>query len=89
MTIDAGRCPTCDGAETILLRGVRVACPTCCATRHFAAPLRGALETLRGISRDGLLVFLALVFAAVATFAVMDAYAPQLQAIASSWFVLK
>jgi hypothetical protein len=79
MTINADRCPTCDGAETILLRGERVACPTCCATRHFSAPVQGALDTLRGRSHGSPLVFLALALAAIATVAVLLAYVPQLK----------
>jgi hypothetical protein len=32
MTIDAERCPTCNEDRFIVLRGNRVACPTCCST---------------------------------------------------------
>jgi hypothetical protein len=34
VTIDAERCPTCDEERFIMLRGNRIDCPTCCATRH-------------------------------------------------------
>ena len=51
-TIDAERCPTCDEARFIMLRGNRVACPTCCSTiRHgelYVAPeSRRLLQTRR------------------------------------------
>ena len=32
MTIDAERCPTCNEARIVIIRGDRVACPTCCST---------------------------------------------------------
>jgi hypothetical protein len=33
--IDAERCPTCNEERFVMLRGKRVACPTCCSTiRH-------------------------------------------------------
>jgi hypothetical protein len=50
MTIDADRCPTCAGAETILLRGMRVPCPTCCTTHRSATrhrELRSSIEAHR------------------------------------------
>jgi hypothetical protein len=31
-TIDAERCPTCNEARFVMIRGNRVACPTCCST---------------------------------------------------------
>jgi len=31
-TIDAERCPTCNEARFVVIRGDRVACPTCCST---------------------------------------------------------
>jgi len=31
-TIDAERCPTCNEARFVVLRGNRVACPTCSST---------------------------------------------------------
>ena len=31
-TIDAEHCPTCNEARFVMLRGNRVACPTCCST---------------------------------------------------------
>jgi ribosomal protein S27AE len=31
-TIDAERCPTCSETRFVVLRGNRVACPTCCST---------------------------------------------------------
>ena len=34
VTIDAERCPTCNEDRYIMLRGNRIDCPTCCATRH-------------------------------------------------------
>jgi ribosomal protein S27AE len=34
-TIDAERCPTCNEARFVLVRGDRVACPTCCSTMRL------------------------------------------------------
>jgi hypothetical protein len=34
MTIDSSRCPTCDGAQFVVLRGDRVRCPTCTPPTH-------------------------------------------------------
>jgi hypothetical protein len=84
MTIDAGRCPTCSGAESILLRGARVACPTCCATRNFTGPAQGTSGTLQGRLAASGLVFVTLALGAIATVAVLFKYGPQLQALLSS-----
>src|SRR5437762_2457220 len=89
MTIDAERCPTCSGAESISLRGARVACPTCCATRNFTAPIRGTSRTLHGRPPTSGLVFVTLALGAIATLAMLFKYGPQLQAILSRSVGLK
>jgi hypothetical protein len=75
-TISSERCPTCDGAETISLRGERVTCPTCCATHHCTAPMQ---KTLRSRAHGVPLAFLLFPLAAIATIAVLFAYALQLK----------
>ena len=52
VTIDAERCPTCNEARFILLKGNRVDCPTCCSTirlgdLYISAENRGPLQTRR------------------------------------------
>ena len=84
MTIDAEQCPTCSGAESISLRGARIACPTCFATRNFTAPVRGTPGTSQGRPSAGGLVFGTLALGAIAAVAMLFKYGPQLQAILSS-----
>jgi hypothetical protein len=89
LTIDAERCPTCNGAESISLRGARIACPTCCATRNFSAPVRGTSRTLQGRPSASGVVFVTLALGAIAAVAMLFKYGPQLQAILSSSVGLK
>jgi len=49
-TIDAEHCPTCNEARFVMLRGNRVACPTCCSTIrlgevHVSARTQRRLQT--------------------------------------------
>jgi hypothetical protein len=51
-TIDAERCPTCNEERFVVLRGNRVACPTCCSTirsgeLYLSAERRDPLQTRR------------------------------------------
>ena len=61
-TIDAERCPTCNEDRFVMLRGNRVACPTCCSTIR-RGELYVADENPKSLQTGRLIQFIALVIA--------------------------
>ncbi len=70
MPISGERCPTCDGAGFIVLRGDRVACPTCSIRTHEAGSELDVSDHESGRSpsrrwRLGMLFFAAAILAGI------------------------
>jgi hypothetical protein len=57
--IDAERCPTCNESRVVMLRGKRVACPTCCSTIRGGELYAGA-EHRGQVRRSAILIVVGL-----------------------------